>query len=1406
MKKKITRIFCAAFVGVAAFVGGLLLNPVETSAATISSTVFQTDGASVRVFEKLENGYESTEKQGIRFHVEMGADYAVNGKTLLDTKTKNANGSYKLAEGYKTYTIVLPTRLLPNDGELTIDTPRIMKIETSNYWFSDADGNWESVAYIYNIPQNRYTDEFSFRGIICSVDEEGNETVVKSTETSERSLTYVAKRAYEDTIDESYNYWGTKELDEQAAPLIKAFIPSYTVDYGNGKTETVLWGDTLKNADASKHYYDETNDRTVDVDQPLTFAESCSIRLTETEEHAFVLTGVDYTADGFKVYATLPTQYFADGTELSPNAIVMQTSDGKSVSAKSVKVSVQGEGNDAVNMLVMTFDYTDISNGTQLTISNDSNFYHDGVLYRLESDYTFTYENANWSLPLGTISHGDIQYIQNFAETNSKGETEHNVRIAFYKDFLINGDVAFDGSVTITRANGGNVETISDGAYYWNQGSDKILELDHANKIWGETDGDVLKITKGTKLIQHNGYYVFSDDIEATYNGKGDWYFTTLETKIDASSFTTTMYTYESDSDGTYVDLKTKTSWVEAYANVVVNDGTIVYTPLNGNAYTAAKVSYHGENGANMLRISVDAFSKTGDTFKLPKGIEFWIGNKIFTLTEDLEFYCVKTPTQTRWVLNPKIENVGSSNIQTMNWYKDNDNKYGFRYITTKAWSAADGNNVYVDATGADGKGVVCDGTNYERLFYYGGANSVLEIYGVDFATSGGSITIQKGTKLWLFNASYDYAPVGAYLFTEDVKVVIKGATSTTTPAYKDEEVGTISASDVLSVANYSDNNEIRFTLNHKNFTYYGAAALEGSATLDGTSATDAFVYGYNNGYTGNNIFALRGVQATQKGQKVVVAAGTKLWLSDASGYITIQDELSYIFNGTNYTSSDMQYSVSFNVKNAMVQVNGTNVTSASVKVGEKLTFTVTPNAGYTLYGVSGATLVSGSTYVTDSLYGSLNIDVVAVKRIELSSDKVTKVEWYTGEGSEEIRMYLDQNNISELTNIAGQGAMNADKATVSGALGTPSKYTYYGVVAGTGHQIFGITLTNTALQAGNAFTVAKGSSFVYGEYEFCFTEDVTVEYITINATFDASLNTLYIDNKSCNDGDAILQLSGATHTIAIGWTSANLDKKYYLSSMTINGAEKGTKGTYTDIKAKDGTITIEAKTVKRKFSVTWNVQHVNLSVKLNGNMLNSGDEVECDTEIEIWCTVSVGWEVTSVTVNGNTPANKDGAKEVYTYTVQSDTTISVTTTEQDSATIANGMLYNYDTGNMSLSTNSDGATVIESKVAQTTVGFGLSKEWVDAAIEQGYTTLTITVKAEKTWGTSVSSINTTVGNMGDVKNQTATLTINLKENTDLTSACLSTNGQYYQITLTAKNWAGEKFSNWTLTIGDLSK
>ncbi|MBQ7770301.1 MAG: hypothetical protein IJ373_03835, partial [Clostridia bacterium] len=130
LTKKIKILILCALTFIISAVFGVVLGVKATvgtqtaQAATGSATHFYIKGASVRVIND-ENGH------GIRFHVVMSQgmyNAYVDGDTgeLQDTVT--------------TSTLIIPSKLL-GGNELTIDTPNVLQVETTDIWFQNADGD-----------------------------------------------------------------------------------------------------------------------------------------------------------------------------------------------------------------------------------------------------------------------------------------------------------------------------------------------------------------------------------------------------------------------------------------------------------------------------------------------------------------------------------------------------------------------------------------------------------------------------------------------------------------------------------------------------------------------------------------------------------------------------------------------------------------------------------------------------------------------------------------------------------------------------------------------------------------------------------------------------------------------------------------------------------------------------------------------------------------------------------------------------------------------------------------------------------------------------------------------------------------------------------------------------------------
>ena len=700
MKKsvlKTLRLFftaCFAFfllgAGVVFAVPSLLQASAEETEEnkTLLSTQYQADGSSVRVFasqKKKDNPEErelvETAKKGIRFHVETGEGYEVaSGTPLVDVNAKNEkNGSYVLASGYKTYTLVIPTRLL--DGDLLPSTSKVLAIETTENWFTDKDGNWESVAYIYNVPENMYTDNFSFRGIICRVDGD-TETVIASTDIQERSLTQVAKLAYKDTIKTDSDYWGTAELDDQAADLIKAFVPTYTITYtdvdGNqlGDPEEVLWGDApvgVPNV-STNTWYDTTGSEEIDVTQELSFTENRTLTLIATTSNEFVLTGVAaYAQDngykGVKVYATLPTNKFENNTELDIDAVNVTHSGSGTFTGLAGVWTMQESGQ--MRLFFGFKDGTELTKGDTLTISADSVFYADGVMYKLTEEYVIDYNGIDYGMFLGYLNNAHVKAIYNAAEDASgQGGTPNDftIRVEFYEDIMITDSFVFqhpESSAPVYIQCGEDkttTHTVTGGQYYWvedkNQpdGYTKILELiatdaegNNLNTAYGKHNGDTLYGLAGTKLIQNGGYYVFEDEIYAYFlptaeedaNGVVEGYWTVgkqsgeygAEEFDKFGSLETTAHEVRFSTSNLWFDTESSIGTLTV-ENMSSAENAVYYTSADGTVTPLDEFVYHGYSGNQIFGIRGVSSMQVGDTITIVGGTRFWYKQNYCTIGE----------------------------------------------------------------------------------------------------------------------------------------------------------------------------------------------------------------------------------------------------------------------------------------------------------------------------------------------------------------------------------------------------------------------------------------------------------------------------------------------------------------------------------------------------------------------------------------------------------------------------------------------------------------------------------------------------------------------------------------------------------------------------------------------------
>ena len=1432
-----TTTLCAA-LGVSVF------KPTTAKAATIASTVFQTNGASVRVFDpQLENGeitYKETSRQGIRFHVEMGAGYVYGGQPVLNTAETYDRGSYKITEGFKTYTLVLPTRLL--SGDLTVDTAKVVKIDTTEYWFDDDDGNWESVAYLYNIPEKWYTDNFSYRGVICTVAENGTETVVAQTDVAERSLAWVAKQAYNDTIDENSHYWGTADNDNTAAPLIKKFVPTYSITYnvnGAQTTEEVLWGDAPQNVPTEGvkgAWYDTENNEEVDVTKAMDWTGNRTLELHTTSSTEFVLTGVaqetDFVVDsttysGFKVFATLHREAFADKTQMDIHAVNVAHMRGGEVVADSF--ALQGvwtldEQNSIGEWQMLLFFAIDATNnaelqsGDEIVIKGDSIFYANNVMYKLTEDYTIDYteinETVDYGMYLGDLYNSDVKGITNCAEDNTGNEGEPNeftIRVEFYEDVMINGEFTFEfGPDSDTSKypypvyiqcgeDSSKLIPVSGGRYYWNEGDHKILELIGAvgseaeNKVFGWHNGDELIAAPGTIVKQNGGYYIFKDEMYGYFltNGNvdkwgyalGDWVvgdevaqFTTSEFAAEGSVTETTDYGALADE----IRINTTTHWFgQVKVNLLTTEKmsdsapyAIYCTSADGTVTEIDKVRYHGQakpEGGNyqILGLCGEGKFAVGDVVTIAAGTRFWLGTQYYTVTNEINYY---------YNGNYWVRNYDESTMGTL--------------------SAASFGDRAHNQTGDDGKGRELRMYFTAPLAGYteadGGAFDELRIGTGSITFNGNSISYLRYQRwdagsTWLSFGGY----IGNVAFGD--KLVIEAGTTiwgATNVAYKFTE-----KVEWIYSANPNDAN--------RNWS-----RVRGGVTVSAT-ANNATVSGSGTFAVGET-YTLNVAPVGDYLVSAVIVNSKELPLNASNTY-TFTVEQSNTIN----VETVVGHKVYFTVPTGAA-VNGGEIANGgfyAVASGNELTFSVAVSEGYKLTGVSGATNNGDGTYTISS--------VTADTTVTVSVEKLYKVT-YSGE------------NASVTANVAN-GAWVDNGTTVTFTVTANSGCTLLGVSNATKVNATTYTATVSGADLNVVATALKNDEFVditdrlqMEDRAWGITEDqhaggsneIYVAMLDMGITqangthyFNTSVNdTWYVGNDAiiaANGGVDIMEYIYVNGVSARKWITDNANGArasnacncwlsnpaaypVYVESTAGSGlmirlakAVFGTEFTITvkagfritnlggelvavtkDIDFKYNNATIAKEVITTQYNVTLgNVTGV--SVTADGNAVSSGAKLAEGTEITI--TPNAGYNVNSVTVNEEALTANNG---VYTFTLLKNSTIEVSATLKTYTVTVNA-------SNVSVSGVSHGQTVTHG-----------DKLTLSATANTGYENATLSVTGATNNGDGTYTVTgaVTVTASATAKTYTLTVTTNNANVSGVTNNQTITHGETYSFTATAES------------------
>jgi hypothetical protein len=167
------------------------------------------------------------------------------------------------------------------------------------------------------------------------------------------------------------------------------------------------------------------------------------------------------------------------------------------------------------------------------------------------------------------------------------------------------------------------------------------------------------------------------------------------------------------------------------------------------------------------------------------------------------------------------------------------------------------------------------------------------------------------------------------------------------------------------------------------------------------------------------------------------------------------------------------------------------------VNAGDRVTFNITPNPGYTLLSVTGATKNADGSYTTDYIFGGTTVTVQAAASLDLGANCASGIGVYSEGVHTGVRINLDESKYPLLNNIPTNGyyglTINGQVLLtiggVSASVSANQPYNYFGVGHGS---LFEIRFDTSKLQKGDTFTIKAGTTFTHNNlsYMIHFTED----------------------------------------------------------------------------------------------------------------------------------------------------------------------------------------------------------------------------------------------------------------------------------------------------------------------------
>ena len=495
--KTVKRILVSVFSALFCVALGLFFSVGSVFTAKAAETVTTTknmtcNGASIR----LANDGQS----GIRFHVRVKSN--ANRQAILDT-TYSEKEFLELVSGI----LLIPSNKLPAGEELTLSTATDgytidgKKVKAANVtgedcvWEHKQEGTtyyYEATAYIYNIPEKSYENNFTFRGYYTATN--GTTYYTENTNNT-RSVSHVALRAKIDDVEtkeksgETAGYQGTlltqlnDFLPTKLVNTAKKFVNKddylYRVGNGNAVALSSLFDTSLVAglsvtdfADSMASYLTWTEKTVTEKQNNL----SCEISGTDAASATLQFSGTGVV----ELTISNPDVYTRGDNSASTTTMLFEV-----VNAKNATTATSATANNVVLLNDIGFStisvgggWTLYGNGFKMTSSSDLIYHSLDVGY--VTMYGGTLENVQIVCPNPSYSvlyQANMGDSGNYFTRDAEGKLERagNVRSAIMTDdkstnFIINSYVsggrtaifAKEGILTVekTTVDGGAVANI----------------------------------------------------------------------------------------------------------------------------------------------------------------------------------------------------------------------------------------------------------------------------------------------------------------------------------------------------------------------------------------------------------------------------------------------------------------------------------------------------------------------------------------------------------------------------------------------------------------------------------------------------------------------------------------------------------------------------------------------------------------------------------------------------------------------------------------------------------------------------------------------------------------------------------------------------------------------------------